>query len=40
MVKLMENSMVDLDIVPGKDQQQLAAAAKQQAEALKGGASG
>lgn len=37
MVKVLENSLVDLDIVPGKDQQQLQSAVRQQAQALKSG---
>ena len=37
MVKVMENSIVDLDIVPGKDEQQMQAAVRQQAQALKAG---
>ena len=37
MVKVLENSLVDLDVVPGKDEQQIQAAARQQAQALKSG---
>lgn len=37
MVKVLENSLVDLDVVPGKDEQQLQAQARQQAQALKSG---
>ena len=36
MVKVMENSIVDLDVVPGKNQQQLQAQAQQQAQAMGG----
>lgn len=36
MVKVLENSMVDLDFVPGKDEQQLQAQARQQAQAMGG----
>ena len=36
MVKVLENSIVDLDVVPGKDEQQLKAQARQQAQAMSG----
>ena len=36
MVKVLENSLVDLDIIPGKEEQELQAQAGKQAQALKG----
>lgn len=35
MVKVLENQIVDLDIVPGKDEQELQAQARTQAKVLK-----
>jgi len=35
-MKVLENSMVDLDIVPGKQQQELQAQLRQQAQATGG----
>ena len=37
MVKVLENSVVDLDVMPGKDQVQMQQALRQQAEAMKAG---